>query len=157
MEQPHPHHAAHVVFGVAGAALAAVLGFHFLFYGHQYGFAFDLFLLIVVGSVVGLYVLGVRQGNAWAFAFLAPLILSLLAEALYASDVVRSLAFLFSVGSLVLFGYWLTAPSVRFWDIRTLWPGAMLSETFFPFNRFGGFFHALARGKRDRKSTRLNS
>ncbi|HWR00004.1 MAG TPA: DUF4173 domain-containing protein [Candidatus Methylomirabilis sp.] len=143
----HPHHPAHVVFGVAGAALAAVLGFHFLLYGHQYGFALVVFLLILAGSVVGLYVLGGRQGNAWAFFFLVPLILSLLAEALSASEVVRFFGFILSVGSLALFTYWLTSPSVPFWDLSTLWPSAMLLESFFPFKRFGGFFHALAHGK----------
>lgn len=61
MDQPHPHHAAHVVFGVAGAALAAVIAFHFLLYSHQYGFALGLFLLILAGSVIGLYALGGRQ------------------------------------------------------------------------------------------------
>lgn len=48
-----------------------------------------------------------------------------------------------------MFAYWLTAPPVRLRDLRVLWPGSMLAETLFPFNRLGGFFRALARGKGD--------
>ena len=104
MDQSHPHHAAHVVFGVAGAALASVIAFHVLFYSHQYGFALGLFLLILAGTVIGLYAFGGRRGNAWAFVFLAPFLLSLVA-ALYASEVVR------------FFG--LSCPSVRSRCLRT--------------------------------------
>ncbi len=141
-------HNARVSITIALAAAAAAVGFHFLFFKYQYGIAFALFMVILVAVVHVLTIISGKRGNLWAYIFIVPLILSLTAEILHASMVVRGAGFVIAVGSLTFFTYWFTAPRIRFWDTQSLWPTSLFTESFFPFPRFGQFVNELIKGKK---------
>ena len=85
---------------IALSAAAAAIAFHFLFFTYQYGIAFALFMIALVALVHVLAIITGKRGNLWAYTFVVPLILSLAAEILYASEVVRGIGFVISMGSL---------------------------------------------------------
>jgi hypothetical protein len=146
--EPTPHHPAFLSTAVALVAVATAVGFHFLFYGRQYGVAFALFMMILFAGVQVLGIMTGKKGNPWAYLFVVPLVLALAAEVLYASNVVRGAGFMIAVASLTFFTYWVTSPRVRFWDARSLWPVSLFTESILPFGRFGAFVNELIKGKR---------
>lgn len=141
-------HSTYVALSVVVTAIIATVAFHFLFYSHQYGIAFAIFILILVAGVFFMTIMTGMRGNAWAHLFLIPIVFCLIAQVLYASEVVRGVGFLVAVGSLILFTYWYPAPRERFWSVKTLWPTTLFTETFWPFTKLSDFFHHLVIGKR---------
>ncbi len=146
--EPTSHRPASLAIAVAIVAVASAAGFHFLFFGREYGIAFALFMLVLFAGVRVLGIMTGKKGNPWANLFVVPLLLALIAEALYASSVVRGVGFMIAVGSLMFFTYWITAPRVRFWEVHSLWPASLFSESILPFGRFGSFVNELIKGKR---------
>ena len=120
--QPHPHHTQHLSLTVAFSALALTLAYHFLLAGVYYGFPFIIFGIMVVALMHLIAALSGRGGNTWAYIFLAPAVLGVVAEATFASLVVRVVAFLLTASSLAFFAYWRTSPSISFWEVRNLFP-----------------------------------
>lgn len=141
-------HSTYVALSVAVTAIVATVAFHFLFYSHQYGIAFAIYILILAAGVFFITIMTGKRGNAWAHLFLIPIVFCLIAEVLYASDVVRGAGFLITIMSLILFTYWYSAPRERFWDVKTLWPTTLFIESFWPFSKLTDFFHHLVVGKR---------
>ncbi len=148
MDLSQRRHSTFVALTVAITAIAVSIAFHFLFYSHQYGIAFAIFMLVLAAGVHVMTVMTGQRGNLWAYLFLAPVILSLIAEVLYASDVVHGIGFLISVGSLTLFTYWFSSPRERFRSVKTLWPTTFFTESLWPFSKLSDFFHHLVVGKR---------
>jgi hypothetical protein len=147
MDTPQTNHHARLAVGVFGTALIAAVGFHFLFYRYQYGAAFSLFIILLVIGVLELTDLSKKRGNSWAYLFLIPVLCGITAEALYASQVVRSVGFILTVGSLAMFTYWFTSPQVHLRNVTSLFPIALFTESFFPFTRLKEAFAMLSRGK----------
>jgi len=102
----HLHRPSSLAIATAMTALAAAVGFHFLLYGRLYGFGFAFFMILLFTGVNVLVLLTGKRGNVWAYLFAIPFVLSLAAEILYASDVVRGVGFLVAVASLAFFSYW---------------------------------------------------
>jgi hypothetical protein len=148
LEASHSQKPSSLAIATAIAAGGAAAGFHFFFFEHPYGIGFVLFMTLLFAAVLTLALLTRKRGNGWAWLFAVPLFLSLIAEALYASNVVRSAGFLVSVISFAFFAYWISVPSVRFWDVPSLWPTPLFFETLFPFPALGSFFRQFTDGKR---------
>jgi hypothetical protein len=132
---------------VALAAVVSATAFHFLFFRYQYGIPLALFMAALAAGVHGITAVTGKRGNLWAYVFMVPLLVSLAAETVYASDAVRAIGLLVSVVSLIMFAYWFTAPSERFRDVKTLWPAALFTESFFPFPSIADYFNELIKGK----------
>ncbi len=128
----HPHHQAHLLAVTAATALATTVAFHFLLAPVGHGFGFVLFSVVLIGSLLVLGVMTEKRLNLWALLFLIPVVLSLGAETLYASDVVFMLGFLITFVSLTFFGYWFTVPRLRFDEVQSLWPAQILPEVVLP-------------------------
>lgn len=138
-------HEAHISIAITVTAAIMAIAFHTLLFQFPYGIAFVIFMAILTASVHLLTILTGKRGNLWAYLFIIPLILSLVAEALYASDVVQAFGFMISVVSLTLFAFWFTVPPMRFWEIPSLWPQSLFVESFFPFRQFGAYARGLVK------------
>jgi hypothetical protein len=121
MNVNHPHHAAHVRFGIITVAVLLTVAFHFLIAGRWFGLGLAIFAVLLVVGIHIIDVLAGKPNNTWAYIFLAPLLTAAAAECMYASPVVRVLALPIMAVSAALFAYWFTAPRVGFWD----GPGAL--------------------------------
>jgi hypothetical protein len=147
MDPTAPRHAAHVAMAVALAAVVSATAFHFLFFRYQYGIPLALFMVVLAAGVHGITAVTGKRGNLWAYLFMVPLLVSLAAETVYASDAVRIAGLVISVVSLTMFAYWFSAPRERFWDVKTLWPAALFAESFLPFFHLADYFNELIKGK----------
>ncbi len=136
-------HEARISIAITVAAATMAIAFHFLLFQFQYGIAFVIFMAILIAGVHLLAILTGKRGNSWAYLFMIPLVLSLIAEILYASDVVRGIGFLVTLASLTLFTFWFTTPSVRFWENPSLWPTSLFIESFFPFQKFSTYANRM--------------
>jgi len=103
---PTPSYPTRVSLGVFLTALGLTIVFHFLLSEHPYGLSFVLFMFTAVAAVHLVVWLGGTIRNRWAYVFLIPLGLCVLAEILYTSDVVRALGFVIGFASFALFAYW---------------------------------------------------
>lgn len=137
---PHPHHGTHLVATTALTALAATLAFHFLLIPTMHGFGLVLFSAVLVGAMLVLAAMASKSLNTWAFVFLLPVVFSLAAETLYASDVVAVFGFLITFVSLAFFAYWLMVPRLRFDEVHSLWPRRIVPEVLFPIRGVTEFF-----------------
>lgn len=138
-------HEARISVAITLSAIGMTTVFHFLFFCFPYGIAFVLFIASMIFCVHALAVLTGKRGNPWAYLFMAPLICAMVAEILYASDIVRGIGFLVTIVSLTLFTFWFTAPSVRFWENPSLWPVSLFIESFFPFQKFSTYAKKIIR------------
>ena len=114
----------------------------------MHGFGLVLFAAVLVGAMLVLAVMASKPLNTWAFVFLLPVIFSLAAETLYASNVVAYLGFLITFVSLAFFAYWLMVPRLRFDEVHSLWPRRIVPEVLFPIRGVAEFFTRRS-GKRD--------
>lgn len=130
--QTHPHHQTHLLVAVVATAFVSTAAFHVLLEPTVRGFGFVLFVAVVIGSMFVLGTMTEKRLNLWALLFLIPVVLSLAAEALYASAVVGVLGFLITFVALAFFAYWLTVPQIRFDQVQSLWPAGMIPEVVFP-------------------------
>lgn len=140
-------HEASLSIAITLTAAALATAFHFLFFPYQYGIAFALFMVILMAGVHTLTILTGKRGNMWAYLFAIPLFLALIAEILYASEVVRTLGFVTSIASFTLFTFWFTTPAMKFWDVSSLWPMPLFIESFLPFKRFGTYASDIVKNR----------
>lgn len=145
--QPHPHHKQHLSIGVALTALTLAVAFHYLFAEVPYGFSFAVFVALLVAGLHMVIALTGRGGNTWAYLFLIPVVLGVVAESLLASWAVRLLTPVLVAVSLAFFSYWRTHPAIPFWEVKSLWPSALITETIFPIHGLEEFFSGLRVGK----------
>jgi hypothetical protein len=148
MPATHPHHEKHVTIAVLISILAATAAFHFLFWEYGVGLSLALFIIILVTIVHVLKIIAGGAGNAWAYLFLVPVLLSLAAGVLYASEPTNAFAFIITFISTPLFIYWFTAPKRSLRDVKTLWPSTFFIETAFPFRYIGEYIGRIGKGKR---------
>lgn len=143
----HPHHATHLTLTVAATAALLTAAFHFLTAEYLYGVSFAVFMALLV---VGMHVVAAfssRSVNSWAYIFLVPASLALVAEILYANPAVRALGFLIVPFSLAFFAYWFTAPRILFAEVKSFWPWPMIRETVFPFPGMSGLTDGVKGGR----------
>ena len=151
MNVNHPHHAAHVRFGIITVAVLLTVAFHFLIAGRWFGLGLAIFAVLLVVGIHIIDVLAGKPNNTWAYIFLAPLLTAAAAECMYASPVVRLLAFPIMAVSAALFAYWFTAPRIGFWEAPVLWPVSAIAETIWPFRGVGGMTAGLTKTEKIRK------
>lgn len=151
IENPHPHHAAHLSWGAAGATLVLTLAYHYFLAGRYYGFGLAVFVLILVIAMHGMAVLSGRSGNSWAYVFLLPALLGIVAEVMYANPVVRVAAPLLIALSIAFFSYWLMAPKITMREVRGLWPQSFFLEAVIPAEGGSGMFNSFSFGKHWKK------
>lgn|GEM_PF-1062627 len=151
MDINHPHHAAHVRFGIIAVAMLLTVAFHFLVAGRWFGFGLAIFAVLLVVGIHVIDVLAGKPNNTWAYIFLVPLIVAAAAECMYASFVVRVLALPIMMVSSALFAYWFTAPRIGFWEAPVLWPATAVAETLWPYKGLGGMTVGMTRTDRIRK------
>lgn len=149
--EPHPHHAAHLSWGAAGATVLLTVAFHFLMAGRYYGVGFAIFAVALIVVMHGMAILAGRTGNNWAYVFLAPAIMGIAAEAVYANDVVRVVAPMLVAVSLALFSYWLMAPRVTVREVQAFWSRSVVLETLVPAEGGDGMFKHLSFGNHWKK------
>lgn len=127
-------------------ALLLTAVFHFLPADHPMGIAFAVFVVALALGMVLVAGLGQKPISVWSYVFLLPALISAVADALYASQVVQGLAFLISLTSLSLFAFWLTVPKIDFAKVREFWPAMFIKETIWP---FGSLAKVVSRMKGD--------
>lgn len=138
-------------FIVLGCALALTLIFHFMLAERVFGIPLAVMTLAGILSIALVLKQTDHRSNRWAYFFLIPLGLTLLAELLHASDVVRGLGFIITAISFTMYAYWISAPQTPFKQLRNLWPVNFFTETMFPFRSFDRFFEGLRGGKEGMK------
>lgn len=145
----HPHHERHIriVALVTAALLTAV--FHVTL-GEQpfIGLSRAIMTVGIFSAVHILLVFLGRRPNMWAYTFAVPALISALASAVSPSPVVAVVGFFVLVASVALFVYWISAPTVSFWQARSLWPSSLFLETIFPFERFEQIWTGLGMNRR---------
>jgi hypothetical protein len=147
----HPHHAAHVRFGIIAVAVLLTVAFHFLIAERWFGLGLAIAAIFLVIGIHVIDVLAAKPNNTWAYIFLVPLLAAAAAECLYASPVVRILALPIMTVSVALFAYWFTAPRVGFWEAPVLWPATAIAETVWPFRGLSGMTAGLTKTEKIRK------
>jgi hypothetical protein len=151
MNVNHPHHAAHVRFGIITVAVLLTVAFHFLIAERWFGLGLAIAAIFLVVGIHVIDVLAAKPNNTWAYVFLAPLFTAAAAECMYASPVVRALALPIMTVSAALFAYWFTASRVGFWDAPVLWPASAVAETVWPFRGVSGMTAGLTKTEKIRK------
>jgi len=147
----HPHHAAHVRFGIIAVAVLLTVAFHFLIAERWFGLGLAVAAILLVVGIHVIDVLAAKPNNTWAYIFLAPLLAAAAAECMYTSPVVRVLSLPIMAVSAALFAYWFTAPRVGFWEAPVLWPASAVSETVWPFRGVSGMTAGLTKTEKLRK------
>jgi len=135
-------------FGVLATAVVLTVVFHLTLAERPFGLAFALFVL---ATIIGLHVVAALAKsfhNHWAYIFLGPVLLSVMAQVIYANDVVRVLGFFITFFCLTFFAYWLVAPKQSWRHTISFWPAIMVLETIFPFPGLGQMFNGRSTGKR---------
>ncbi|MDD5437582.1 MAG: DUF4173 domain-containing protein [Patescibacteria group bacterium] len=122
--------------------------FHFLPADHPMGIAFAIFVVALAIGMVLIAALGRKPINSWAYVFLLPVLISAVAQAIYASPVVQGLGFVISLSSLCFFAFWLTVPKLEFKKVREFWPAMFIKETIWP---FGALTKMTAKIKGDKR------
>lgn len=118
-------------------SLVLTVVFHVLPANGPYGLAFFIFALCLGYGITIIARLNGGVKNRWAYWFLVPVILSSLANLLYASSVVRVLSLLIVFVSLVFYAYWACNVVITFRDLVTFWPFRLFKDTLWPFASLG--------------------
>ncbi|MSR84829.1 DUF4173 domain-containing protein [Candidatus Uhrbacteria bacterium] len=121
-------------------AFGLTIGFHFLLAERMFGLAFIFFVLLGLLAILGVAAFAKGFHNGWAFLFLIPVAFTLIAELLYANEVVHRLGFFIPFISLAFFAYWLTAEHEPLKTLKSFWPISFFVETIFPFLGLGKMF-----------------
>ncbi len=133
---------------VAGISLALTAAYHLLIAERLYGFPFVIFTVMFIGGVALTIHLRRQKINAWAFVFLPPAAICMVAEILYASNVVRTLGFIITAVSLALFFYWLSMPQTKLRDVWQFGTTQLIADSILPFQALSPFFSSVSLGKR---------
>lgn len=133
---------------IAGIAVAMTAAFHFLVAEHPFGIGFAIFTVVLAAAMIVTAHLRSGKRNTWAYLFLIPVLLGAATHVLYASEVSRMLAFLLTMGSLVLFAYWYTRPKIEFKDVISFWPRRIWFETLWPYPALGEHLRQFKGDKR---------
>lgn len=122
--------------------------FHVLPANGFYGLAFFVFAMSLSYGITYIARLEGPMKNKWAYWFLAPVVISSVANLLYAGSVVRGLSLLIVFVSLVFYAYWACNAPIGFSDLVTFWPFKLFKDTIWPFGSLG---RALSRFKHDHR------
>ncbi len=118
---------------VIGASLALTALWHFTLGVHFEGLAIALFFLVLLIAIHGLFAIADLKPNKWAYLFLAPAFLGMLATSLYKVEEVQVRGTMLILISIALFAFWSTNPLSR-WNLVThLFPLRFFRETLVPF------------------------
>ena len=116
---------------IAGTVILALF-FHFFVYAVPYGWPMAVWAILTTALLIGLRLGNKSAQNTWAYLFLGPVALALLAELLLANEIVRFFGFCLSVISFSFFAYWLYSPKISIAVLHDFWPRTWILETFFP-------------------------
>lgn len=119
------------------AAIILTGVYHVLVFDVPYGWPFALLISLLLLLLVGVRLSSRVPQNTWAYAFLGPTVIGLVAQLLYSNDVVRSFGLLLVLVSFAFFAYWLFAPKVPLKTISNFWPGRFFMETLVPLEGAG--------------------
>lgn len=126
-------------YAVISSALFLTAVFHFLVFDFPYGWPWALFIALIVAFLVIVRSTEAKPQNTWAYLFLGPVALGLLAGMMYANGIVRGIGQLLVLVSLSFFAYWLFAPKMKLGHVSSFWPHTWFLETFIPLEGSGAF------------------
>lgn len=147
MNTTHPHHGMHLRLTAIVVAVLLTAVFHFTIAQYLAGIPLALFVAAIAVAVHVLLVVTGRRGNVWAYLFLLPALLAGIAGIIDSSRSVQFLSVPVGFGSLALFVYWISQPSVSFWRAKSLWSIRMVFETIMPFEGFGAIWSGMGVGR----------
>lgn len=127
-------------------ALVATLGFHLFIYGYVTGVPLAIFTALLVVIIHALTIVSGKRGNMWAYVFLLPVLLGMVAESVYAGETAQIVGLLTILVSFACFTFWYASPPVRLRDVPWLLPPALFFESLLPLEGFTKLFSPLARG-----------
>lgn len=122
---------------VIASALFLAAVFHFLVFDYPFGWPWAVFLSLGVLFLVVVRRFQPAPQNRWAYLFLGPLFLGLLADVLYSNNIVQLHGQLLTLLSLAFFSYWLYSPKIRLADVISFWPATWIMETLIPLEGAG--------------------
>ncbi len=133
---------------VLGIGALLTIGYHILLVEWPNNIPLAIFVIILIAAAIALSRLRAERPNAWAYLFLIPAGLTLVAEILYASSIVSLLGFIILLVTLALFAFWLTMPHTPLKEVSSLWTSRFVIETIAPFPALRSFAASISTGKK---------